>query len=242
MDLSYLKTSNQILRFVDTKRLFFNKYPYRVKVFSPGIRSHIAFKGDMNKILIREKRLLETGIPNLWNDTWSKNYYKTDHNVNNLIYKKIRLNKFPKFRVEFPFINLYFELKEDMVSFIDDMDAASFSNFLHEISLPNQQTENLLTEDTIIVKRIDEKYKFKVTINGGVITKNQFEQRQNLLSYLYSLGDQIYKANFSSTRSLSSYNYYYSPTYFYCTDEKILVFLQLAYPGLIGKTFKVVKV
>lgn len=241
MDTSYLKILNPTLRFAETKSLFYKKYLYKIKLFAPGIKTHIFYKGDMRKIRIREQRLLQTGIPNLWDTTWAKNY-KIDHNINTFVYKKIKFGIFTKYRVEFPFINIYFEQETDLNNFLEAIIDAKFFNSANEISYPNTAIKDLLRDDVVVVKKIDSKYKFKVVINGGLKTDDYLEQRRNLLSYLYDLGDEVYKLNLTESSNIYRSYMYYHPTHFYCTDEKILVFLKLAYPDLIGKTFKVVKV
>lgn len=239
MDILYLKILNPTLKFVETKSLFFKKYLYRIKFFAPGMRAHVFYKGDMRKIMIREQRLLETGIPNLWNSTWASTH-KIDHNINHFLYKKIKLGKFSKYRIEFPHANIYLETENELNNLISDLIETTFLKNVKEISLPNEANKDIIADDVVLVKKIDSKYKFKVVINAGSNTADYALQRQNLMSYLYSLGDEIYKLNL--TNKASAVTYYYYPTYFYCTDEKILVFLKLAYPDLIGKTFKVIKV
>lgn len=239
MDISYLKTLNPTLKFVETKSLFFKKYLYRIKFFAPGMRAHVFYKGDMRKIIIREQRLLETGIPNLWNNTWAQ-AHKIDHNINHFLYKKIKLGKFPKYRIEFPYINIYLETQDELNNLVKDLIETSFFKNTYEISLPDEANKDKIKDDVVIVKKIDSRYKFKVIINGGSNSGDYALQRQNLMSYLYSLGDEIYKLNL--TNKTNAVTYWHYPTYFYCSDEKILVFLQLAYPNLIGKTFKVIKV
>ena len=235
MDILFLKTLNPILNLVETKKRFYGKYLYRVKIQAAGIRRHIFVKGDIAKLNFYQQIACSNSFP------WNRNFYTVpvDYKLNNYLYNYIINNPGVKYRIEHPYISFYTETETELQDILTYFKI--YGSKIFEVSSPKDNTIELLKKNVILVKKINEKYKFKFLINGGVRTKETTEQRQSLMSYLYNLGDEIYPTN-KITMNMDSNNWYYNSTYFYCTDEKILLLLKLAYPNLIGKTFQVVRV
>lgn len=224
MDISFLKTLNPTLSLAETKSLFYNKFYYRITIRAPGIRRHIYYKGDASILSNLHIKTLD---------------WQIDYKLNNSIYKII-LNKLGiKFRIESPNINFYLQTEQDLNYIISLFVKSKRTDHIIEICAPSKDNINVLDKDTIIVKKIPVRYQYKVTVKGGIGTDEYVRSRQRLSNYLYNLGTEVYSRNLNL---ISDVRYYYNSTYFYCTDDKIVLLLQLSYPDLIGKTFKVVKV
>lgn len=232
MDILFLKTLNPTLNLAETKSLFFNKFYYRLKIRAPGIRRHIYHKGDRSKILIQKEFFTIYSSSVNYND-------QIDFKLNNCIYKVIVNNPDLKFRIEHPYISLYLQTEQDMNSILSLLLKINKIELLSEICAPKKENVDDLANNTILVKKIPNRYKYKVVVKGGVGSEDYVQKRQGLSNYLYNLGNEVYCRNLSL---VTDSRYYYNSTYFYCTDDKIILLLQLSYPELIGKTFRVVKV
>lgn len=230
MDILFLRTLNPTLSLVETKSLFYNKFYYRIQIKAPGIRRHVYYKGDLAKISLQKE----------FHTIYSSNYNdKIDLTLNNCIYKIIVNNPNIKFRIEHPYISLYLQTEQDLDRIVSLILELNKIELLKEICAPNKITINDLADNTILVKKIPNRYQYKVVVKGGVGTDDYIQKRQGLSNYLYNLGNEVYCRNLNL---VTDSKYYYNSTYFYCTDDKIILLLQLSYPDLIGKTFRVVKV
>lgn len=233
MDTSYWKTLNPTLKFVETKSLFYNKYVYKLKLKAPRIRTHVYLKGDIYRIkafFTRQKTLFQENY-------LGYNYYDYNLKFNNFIYKRYLESKEIKFRIENPYISLYLNDITDLEQILKVLDTNNYIAYAKEISLPSIKNIQDIIDGKIIVKRIPEEYKFKVIIKGGIYTDDTVQRRENIYNYLYSLGEEVLVPR----SFMHSNRYQLSQSYFYCKDEKVVLFVHLMAPELLGKTFSVVK-
>jgi hypothetical protein len=85
MDILFLKTLNPILNLVETKKRFYGKYLYRVKIQAAGIRRHIFVKGDIAKLNFYQQIACSNSFP------WDRTFHTVpvDYKLNNYLYKYI---------------------------------------------------------------------------------------------------------------------------------------------------------
>lgn len=194
------------------------------------MRKHSYYKGDIFSIITNGK---DGGITDNFPRGWQS---PVNHVLNDCLYQLTVKNKNLKHRIEHPYFSFYTVTEQELDHIITQLE--EFQDKIIEISAPHKDNIDYLKNDVLLVKKIPVQYGYKIVIKGGIGTEDYIERRRHLNNYLYNLGNEIYRYNLNFPVD----RYYYNNTYFYCTDDKIVTLLQLAYPDLIGKTFRVVKV
>ena len=155
MDTSFWTGLSPTPKFVNTTKLFYNKYLYKIELQVNGLTNYIRWKSYYRDKLLNEfskryedrfgltinKKLIES-ICNFLDDTQLKQ------------------------RTEMGCISLYSNDLNDFKPLIDCLIKENACEILKTVHLPpgNVDTENAIKSGKIYVKRIPDKFKYKITL------------------------------------------------------------------------------
>lgn len=230
-----LTNINPNVKYIDTRKKFFGRYLYKIKINVPAARIIISKgKASIPEELAERRRLIEyrQKFNRYWGDRDSLSIRNASESQ--LAYYIDILKKFKdqiKIRVEEPDLTIYSEDK-DLLFAIAQGDLTGRITEFHRPA--SAEAEAALNRGEVIIKKpVD--YEYKVVFKEGYSAlKGQGPQ---VCDYLYSLGDQV-KMTKSCIKNLTSRSYWYSSIYFYCKDPSITTFLTLIAPGSIAGIYK----
>ena len=231
MDTSYWTQLNPTVKISKTKKLFFEKYAYKIKLYAPG--SGVLRYSTSKSIVEKLDLLIQRS-----NDFYGSSYYFGVAVKSNLKFSDakqleeiknfIQNNKDIKNRIEEPYISFY----------SNDIDilkiAAQISKErVDELSLPYSTSDlEKLLEGNIIVNDTNN-YKYKMILNN-VFKKEIIPTLKNI--FINSDIDNETKKKIS--RHLK--NGYYPGGYIYTSEMHLAFLLNLAYPNMVKKIYNIV--
>lgn len=137
-----------------------------------------------------------------------------------------------KIRVEEPNIQFYAE-SEDWLKVIATALGPELQDKILLISCPAAGTEQTLESGKIIMRgKRRLQYNYKVMIRDGAYP---VETKYRVLDYLYELGEKECLYSKATERMLNSNSVYCWGCFFYTRDDKIITFIKLIAPDMIGK-------
>lgn len=242
MDTSFwTKLSPKIVEVTTTKQ-YFNRYLYKMVVEVYGGRLIQTRPGESIADALSE-RIANQRIRNYGGSWWN-------HRLNEIIAAnpkhlelirsvKEQYKNDVKIRVEEPQIQIYAET-EDMLKVIATALGSEIQPKILSVSCPAPGTEQLLENGKIIMRGLRRlKYNYKVMVRDGAYPP---EVKQRVLEYLTSLGEKECLISGATARMLHSPSPYMWSCFFYVNDDKILTFVKLIAPDMIGKIHELIHV
>ena len=231
MDTSYWTQLNPTVKISKTKKLFFEKYAYKVKLYVPGVG---VLRYSTSKSIVEKLDLLIQRS----NDFYGSSYYFGVAVKSNLKFSDakqleeiknfIQNNKDIKNRIEEPYISFYSNDIEAL-----KIPAQISKERIEEVFLPFSDGDltNLL-QGNIIVNDANN-YKYKMILNN-VFKKEIIPTLKNI--FINSDIDNETKKKIS--RHLK--DGYYPGGYIYTSEMHLAFLLNLAYPNMVKKIYNVV--
>lgn len=253
MDTSRWIQLNSNVQFHKTRKLFYNKYLYRISFRLPGasiIKYNKTPEQIENKIELRKK----------WDDQFKNPDFEKLHRIypsilslpkpkyfsNQIVIEQLQWwadtlekNSSIIYRVEEPKISVYGGDADELFDIFKDEPLLPDS--LLDVCLPSSsEAEEALSKGNIIVKHVIG-YTHKVILKDAVlsITHKKLESRKNVLEYLESLGEEIKIPQYTKHALKNAWS---TQSYFYCKDPKIVTFLELISPGIVANIFELTRI
>lgn len=236
--LPWIELNNSIT--IDkTKKLFFNRYLYRVTFRVVGARiAKIATDSQDVEDKVEGRRVWSDRLKELHEKIYENavNHYGyiVDFDVAQLIWwnETFQENKDLYCRIEEPNLSIYGNDLDQLLT-IARREPSKKTNLL-SISLPESQSMIAsLNAGKVLVKKI-KGYTHKVIVKDNYRDDKE-SARQQVLAYLESLGDEV-RITPSCKHSLKSS--WATTSYFYCRDPNIVTFIEMICPGIIVKIFE----
>jgi len=231
MDTLYWSNINSKIAYSSTVKIFFKKYPWRLKIYAIGGRC-IARECDITHSL---RLRLEVPSYNFYFSGYAgaKKDRKLLAKASVPLLESLKLIKeqfcdMIKMTIAEPYVILYAEEQSDLQAVVNTLPYSSHS-CIHEISGPAAGTEDLLGSQAIITKRVTE-YRYKICLRSG---KCSNDEKKQILNYLTNLEDQILLRRYSRNMLASDWERLESGIFFYAKDCSITTFLELISPGII---------
>ena len=230
------------IKVVRTKKKFFGKYLYKLKVLAPGSRliNFNRFDSIASGIDDRINYIASIG-KNYRGSAWF--HQRALRRIENASVEQLEYLKAVKenntqlnFRIEEPHVSVYAENEQDLVNLVQGLPDKSTAV---EISRPyDQQSIDILNRGETITRKPVE-YEYKVLFKEHRVTN-----RDNLIqiyNYLSGLGSDV-KILPSCKRNLTTNLFWFSQCYFYTKDPGVCTFINLIAPNLIKEISKLTKV
>ena len=233
--MSYWGDLNIDVKYVDTKKKFFNKYLYKVIVYAPA-SNIIVSKSKLSVAEQLEARIKDYEVRKNINRYWAdhaNSRYLNEASDRQLEYFRTIAKQYNgkiKYRSEEPHLTIY---SDDLDLLFDIVSKGPRSYRILEVYKPaSADAEAVLNRGEVIIKKPTD-YGYKVVFKDGY----SFPDGHQVSDYLYNLGDEV-KMTKSCIRTLTTKRYWYSGVYFYCKDPSVTTFLNLIAPGCIAGIFK----
>jgi len=245
MDISRWKILNSKLLVHNTRKLFFNRYLYRVKFEAHNVRLSLSPHSDSE--MYEKFKQYENNIKKLY-DYKDLPFYpgsikysmqNTDLYVLLSWNRLFRNNGHIKYRIEDPYISLYTNDLDSLYDIIDDNSkyGKHLKNTVVAVSVPeSEKALKSLQEGKVIVKRING---FSHVIYISDNWSLNVDDRVKVLEYLRSLGKDEVRIPISTEKALM--NKWSAGGYFYCKDPAISTCLSLICPGIVKNIFELEK-
>ena len=230
MDTLSWKKLNKAVKFLYTRKKFYNQYLYKIEIYAPACRLAVDERESVEYMLARRK---------IWSTRSSNQFQSEMSNSGNqgqleyLRYIKKVYKDVIKVRVEEPYISFY----SNDESVLYDIARQDPLRRVYSICGPkNDQAEKVLEKGEIIASK-HAKYQYKILLRYAKVPINTKIQ---ILDYLDSLGDVV-KITPSCRRFLASQHAYWS-SYFYCNDPSLVTFISLISPDIISGIYTITKI
>lgn len=232
MDTSFWTGLNPTPKLVKTTRLFYNQYLYKIELKMEGLTNYIRWSNRYYNDRFRDIMA-----------EFSKRYYdrhsvyidtKLITFVNNfLVTTKI------KKRIEWQYVSLYTNNLDDLKPLIDFLIEQKSCSVIKYVHLPpiNEDLKTAIKSGKIYVKRIPEKFKYRIKLKPNY----DFETRLNLVDYLKSIPDEIMISNRLMNNLASKYYVYSHSGYFYCCNESTYLCVKLMAPNIVDGIFELIR-
>lgn len=240
MDLSFWTKLAPKIIYEPTRKKFFNHYLCRLVIDCPGGRIINDLTNDVATSLeIRVKHNKSYNYGGSWirrNDRFLDN--ASIDQLSLLRELKRDYGDVAKFRVEEPWIQIY-TANEQTLRIIAKRIADNNNNSLLTVSFPASETQkSMLNNDQIIIKSNSKiKHKYKVIFKDG---NYLIESKKQILDYLNNLGDSVSVSKGTRAMLSKSFNYTWG-CFIYVDDPKLITFINLIQPGIIGKIHELVR-
>lgn len=237
--LPWIELNNSI-NIDKTRKLFFNRYLYRMTFRVVGARI-IKFSANSQEVEEKVKNRI------LWDNRMREMHEKiyehavdpyhifdSNFNIEQLIWwnETLRENKDLHSRIEEPNLSIYSNDYNELLT-IARQEPTEKTNLI-SVSLPESpETIASLNAGKVLVKKI-RGYTHKVIIKDNY-HDNKEAAREQVLAYLESLGDDV-RLPLSCKHSLKVG--WASSSYFYCRDPAIVTFIEMICPGTVTKIFE----
>lgn len=244
MDSLYWTSLNPKVKLKQTKKLFWNKYAYKVKLLVPGgnfmcsYLSNIYKNSDPAEYVRKRLQNNSSDIsinvyssPQLTQRLTERQAKLKLYNANPTVLKILKEQKLEtdvQFRVEEPFISLYYNNEEQLKNIVNKLPKQYIKDVLLEVNgITDSEHQERLKPNVILDTQVGYKYKVQLQLTQTV--------RQNgpqIVRYLDSLGKNSAKYPDSFRLELQHRGHsWHTQTYFYCNEKDILDFINLICPG-----------
>jgi len=237
MDISSWTKLNPMLKFVNTKSLFYNKYLYKLEIFAPGVRTYLYFRNKSNFSIESTKKYFDTnfkyGVVRLQKSTIHYPQLESLYALSKQLDCKTR--------VEGVWISFYSSSQDKLFLIAREMENLNLSARVTKFFSPRPELIKNFLNGEILVKNIPENYQYKIVLTPFKACLD-INIRQQIADYLVNIGDKVvYNRNFLSYLIGRKYPSA-SKLGFYAEDDKIYTFLKLMAPDIVDGIFKLVRV
>lgn len=235
--LSWTKL-NPTVRQVSVKKLFYNKYLYKIKVFCPGSRMLDA-KNEAALVARLESRLEVNDRMYNYGGSWymptTSRALKEHGRLTQLFYfYNLRNNNNLKIRIEEPHLSIYSNSQMDLYNIIQEC----MPDRLLEVHYPiNDRASDILQRGHILVN-LKESFEYKIVLKQMIF--DSLNIKHSILDHLYNLDDQV-RITARLKSNLNNMDHFFPGGYFYTKDDKIVTFINLICPNIISSIFKLTK-
>lgn len=207
---------------LQTNKLFYNKWPYKISCKIEGIHLLRFYKYDVER--------LHCNLVNVKFYRGKSNFNQEALNAFCLLGKQFIEDKDVKKRIEANKIDFY-ALTESKFNELTN----SLKNYVYSTTSPTnyQELTTLKSNNNLILcKNLPHnKYKFKITFKDMPLSI-----RQNLINWAERYNNDDIYINKSTRIHFKGLKFNYGTHYFYIKDKKMLSFIFLAAAGYIRKT------
>jgi hypothetical protein len=155
--------------------------------------------------------------------------------LENLRRIKTKYANIVKVRVEEPNVQIYSENEEMLKEIVKEFNTVDL-DFISKITGPESGTENILLNNSIIVKT-DPGFKYKLTLRTGQFDINTKHQ---LLNYIDNLDNQVYCNAAGRNALASNHKSVYTAPFLLVNDLSLAVFINLISPGVVTNIHELV--
>jgi hypothetical protein len=232
MDTSLLIQLNPTAKIVSTKKLFYDRYAYKIKIYAPAstslryeaVRDYDAYIKRM--IFNEEQFCIIRGFKSSDKSEDLKNANPSQL-VN--LKKLVDENKdIIKFRTEEPNFILY----SNDVALLERV-IAEYATHIIDVTLPDNENHlKLLSEGNVIKNELNE-FRYKFILGNFYNMKN----KSQLMNIITSAGDDVH-VTYGTLKNISS-GYSYGG-YMYAKDNSIAMLFNMIQPGFVKKIYNMV--
>lgn len=236
--LPWIELNNSI-RIDQTKKLFFNRYLYRMTFRVIGARIAKVSSGSrdieekVENRIIWDKRMKEMH-EKIYEHSTRQYYIDSNFNIEQLIWwnEILSENKNLHCRIEEPNLSVYSNDCNQLLA-IARQEPSEKTNLI-SVSLPESlKSIASLNAGKVLVKKI-RGYTHKVIIKDNYY-ENKKNGREQVLAYLESLGEEV---RLPPSCKYSLQGNWADGSYFYCRDPAIVTFIEMICPGTVTKIFE----
>lgn len=224
-----------------TKKKFFGKYLYKLKVLAPGARLITYNRYSSIAAGIKDRKDYVDSIGVTYGSSWLKQ--RANKRIENASAEQLEYLKTIKennehlcFRIEEPHVSIYAEDEQELLTLVQGLPNPYSAK---EIARPyDQQSLDILNRGEIVTRKpVDYEYKI-------MFKEHRVNNRDNLVqvyNYLRGLGEDV-KILPSCERNLTTNLFWFGQCYFYARDPGVCTFINLIAPNLIKEISKLTQV
>jgi len=240
-DTSFWTKLNPKVERERTRKAYFGKYYCKLVVNCPGGKLIDTEYDDMYYAL-RERVQNQRGYNyggSWWHAEKAAELAKADVRQLSLLKEIKQKTDNIKVRVEEPWVQIYTENEDELklvaVRFPDEL-----KHTIQSVYVPadEQDLERLKVGKILLPANSKIAHKYKIVLKDGTY---QSIVKQQVLSYLESLGEEIRMSKGSKAMLERPFNYLWG-VYFYINDLKIITFLNLIAPDIVSRIHEMEKV
>jgi len=238
MDLLYWKRRASQTDVLQTTKLFYKTFLYKMTVFAPGCRSILC--PDIAGSL-RSRKELVIGHYNYGGSWYSPKVQEwvNQADITQLTtLQEVRGNSHKhniKVRVQEPYVDIYActeEKLKELCELLDDPSAVT------SVSGPqSKQAETLLVDNKILRKR-KPKWRYKIALKDKKLSR---DTKKSLWDYLSRIDEEIHMPSMAKHQLTKDHDWIWG-CYFYTNDPGIVNMIQLIDPDMIREVSELVQV
>jgi len=219
-------------KILPTTKLFYDKYPFKVRVGSGISLSSYKwlYKRCTNDQFVESIKQLYQARYNNTHGIPSDEIIADTYDLLKFVYTKDK--KF-KVRLEGQTVDIYTETAACLIEVIDNLSK------LTSVKIVSVWKPVTTIEKGIMLVKGTPKFLHKATTKAH--TKFSIEEKEAVFKYLTNFPESEVKLTKSMTRSLQRSNHY-SDGYFYFNDLSIITFITLMSPSFVNKIFDLVEI
>jgi hypothetical protein len=239
MDTSYWSSNFPGIKQHPTLKLYYKKFLWRLTVYIPGGELIYSKNPDLNEALSFRRA---TAISYNWAGSWfsRRSIQLNDVDVGLLYVAKNIREKYGRqirVRVEEPMLQFYAEdeqtIRDIARSFSHPTD---YRSQVEEINGPINDAEAEILLSGAIIKRNPPEFQYKVVLRDG---RYRLESKQQVLTYLENLGDQIKISPKCQEMLAQPYPSCWG-VFFYTNDPGVATMLRLIDPNIVGNIHEII--
>jgi hypothetical protein len=239
MDTSYWSSHFPGIKQQPTSKLYFKRFLWRLAIYVPG--GELVYSKDPDLYQALEHRRA-TAISYNWAGSW---YARRNNQLNEVDVKLLYLvknirdqyGKNIRVRVEEPMLQFYAEDEQTIKDIAQEFTyPVDYKSNVEEINGPVNEAEAGILLSGAIIKRNPSEYQYKVVLRDG---RYRVEAKQQVLTYLENLGDQI-KITPKCQEMLSRPYPSCWGVFFYTNDLGVATMLRLIDPDIVGNIHEIV--
>lgn len=218
---------NPTVKFINTKKKFFNEFLHKIVINAPGCRIVHDTNDAATEIMYRLSSTL-----------WANNHYLNRWKSANpdllqyLIDVKKSFGNQIKIRVEDPLISIYSTDINTLYTIANN----NWPTTIIEVHTPKNPEAISSLENGFIIGKIAKEFQYKLMFKE--LYRISYEEKLQIKNYIYNLGDDV-KISAGFKKYFNSSNQYLPNGYVYAKNENIATMMNLIYPGLIYKIYKI---
>jgi len=233
MDLLMWTKSNPVVEINETRKLFYSKYPFKVRLTVNGAGA-VTSRHEVDQYLVHRSNQKNYNPMGHWSSY--KYTYRMPDSDETSILKYIRKAKEDhpeiKMRVEGSNIDLYHDDEKHLYSLLTK--SIDCTKFVVAVWRPNEEYLQEILSGKQIVQSSN--FKYKIICREGKIPQNE---KQGVLDYLQSLNSSEVKMTKSFVDQMEKPYMLYG-CYFYLNDLQYLTILKIMSPYLVRNYIELV--
>jgi hypothetical protein len=242
MDTSFWTKLNPKVIELPTTKQYFDRYLYKMVVKVYGGRLIHARPGESISFALKERiehQRTRNYAGSWWNNKMSELLSASVQQIEVLRDIKEQYKDDVKIRVEEPHVQIYAE-NEDMLKTVAMALTEELQTKIVSVSCPTPNSVPMLCAGKILMRgKNHRKYSHKVMIRDGMYS---VEAKHRVLNYLSGLDLDTCLIGKATERMLGNGSTYTWGCFFYVNDDKIITFVKLIAPDMIGKIHELVHV